>query len=140
MECALILAELPDQRSIGLLRRLMENTSNDSELRAAAAWGLASVSPDVESAELLRRVDDPDEMIALHAIVSVARLLKPASIALVLGGIDHNDRRSAGLVRTILLSRFDFVPEIVRLCHNSSGKQRQWMLYLLACRGREACR
>lgn len=138
MECALLLAELPDRRSIALLRKAMENTSNTSELRAAAAWGLASVAADAQSSGLLNQVGDADEVTALHAILGIARLLKPNSLASVLRGIGDNDRRSAGLVRAVLLSRFDFVPEVVRACKKSTGKQRQWLLYLLACRGREA--
>ena len=53
MESSLILAEMPDPRSVDLLKGLLKDTSNDSELRAAGAWGLADISTDTESAGLV---------------------------------------------------------------------------------------
>ena len=139
MEAALILAELPGTRSISLLRTLMEVTSNDSELRAAGAWGLASVSTDADSGGLLAHVHDRDELAAVHAIVAASRLLTSETLESVLLKIGEDDRLSAGLVRVILLSRLDFVPHVLRLIRGSKGKQRRWLVYALACRGRAAC-
>jgi hypothetical protein len=139
MESALILAELPGPRSRDLLTMLLKNTSNDTELRAAAAWGLSDISMDVESSGLLAYLDDSDELVAIHAILGVSKLLKAGDLQSVLCGIDEEDRRSAGLIRAILLTRLDFVPQVVRLIGKSKGRQRQWMLYLLASHGRTAC-
>jgi hypothetical protein len=139
MESALILAEMPDQRSLDLLKNLLEDTSNDSELRAAGAWGLADVSPDAESAGLVAHVHDSDEVVAVHAILALSRLVRSENLEAVLQKIGDDARQSAGLVRAVLLSQVDFVPEIVRLIHASSGQRRQWLLYMLACRGRAAC-
>ena len=139
MESALILAEMPDQRSLDLLKGLLENTSNDSELRAAGAWGLADVSMDAESTGLVAHVHDSDEVVAVHAILAVSRLVRSDNLEAVLQKVGDDGRRSAGLVRAVLLSRLDFVPDIVRLIRASSGQRRQWLLYMLACRGRAAC-
>jgi HEAT repeat protein len=139
MEVALILAEIPDRRSAALLKALMEGTSNDPELRAAGAWGLAEVSTDAELADIVARVDDSDEVVAMHAILVLSRLIRPDNLDAVLRNVGDDSRRSAGLVRAVLLSRLDFVPDIVRLIRASSGQRRQWLLYVLACRGRAAC-
>jgi hypothetical protein len=139
MESALILAEMPDRRSIDLLKGLLEDTSNDSELRAAGAWGLADVSTDAESAGLVAHVHDTDEVVAVHAILALSRLIRPDNIEAVLQKVGEDARQSAGLVRATLLTRLDFVPDIVRLIRAGSEQRRQWLLYLLACRGRAAC-
>ena len=139
METALILGELLDSRSTNLLRELMENTSNDSELRAAGAWGLASVSTDVESAGLVRHVHDGDERTAVHAILALSRLLTSDNLTWVLSKIGDDERQSAGLSRAVLFGRIDFVPDVVRLIRKSKGQQRQWLLYMLACLGRAGC-
>jgi HEAT repeat protein len=122
MESALLLAELPDHRSIDLLKALLENTSNEPELRAAAAWGLAGISDDAESSGLLAYLDDGDELVAVHAILGVSRVLTADSLASILPLLGDNDRRSAGLVRAVLLTQLDFVPQAVRLI----DWQQQW--------------
>ena len=139
MESALILAEMPDRRSIDLLKSLLEDTSNDSELRAAGAWGLGDVLTDGEIGSLVAHVHDNDEAVAVHAILAISRLVRSDNLEAVLQNVGRDGRQSAGLVRAVLLSKFDFVPEIVRLLRASSGQRRQWLLYNLACRGRAAC-
>ena len=139
MESSLILAEMPDPRSVDLLKGLLEDTSNDSELRAAGAWGLADISTDAESAGLVAHVHDSDEVVAVHAILALSRLVRSDNLEAVLQKVGDDGRQSAGLVRAVLLSRLDFVPDIVRLIRASSGQRRQWLLYMLACRGRAAC-
>jgi HEAT repeat protein len=139
MESALILAEMPDRRSLDLLRSFLENTSNDSELRAAGAWGLADVSTDVDSTGLVAHVRDRDEVVAIHAILALSRLVRSDNLETVLRNVGDDSRQSAGLVRAVLLSRLDFVPIVVRLIRASKAQRRQWLLYMLACRGRAAC-
>jgi hypothetical protein len=139
MESSLILAEMPDQRSVDLLKSLLADTSNVSELRASGAWGLASVSVDADPGVLVSYVHDADEVVAVHAIVALSRLVRSENLEAMLQKVGDDGRQSAGLVRATLLSRFDFVHDIVRLIHASSAPRRQWLLYLLACRGRLAC-
>jgi hypothetical protein len=139
MECALILAELPDTRSIDLLKATMTDTGNESELRAAGAWGVAMVSADIRQSGLLQHVHDSDELTAVHAIAGASRLISPQTLDSFLEAIGRNDRQSAGIVRSLLASPCDFVSEVVRSIRTSSGKRRQWLLYLLGCRGRDAC-
>jgi hypothetical protein len=139
MESALILAEMPDQRSLGLLRGLLEEESNDSELRAAGAWGLADVSANAESTGLVNHVHERDEVVAIHAILALSRLVRSDNLEGLLQKVGDDRRQSAGLVRAVLLSRLDCVPDIVRLVGASVGQRRQWLLYILACRGRAAC-
>ena len=139
MESALVLAEMPDRRSLDLLRDLLEDTSNDSELRAAGALGLADVSTDAESTGLVAYVHDKDEVVAVHAILALSRLVRSENLEAVLQKIGDDARQSAGLVRAVLLSRVDPVPVAVRLIRASLGQRRQWLLYLLACRGRAGC-
>ena len=139
MECALMLAELPGTRSIEVLKAIMADTVNDSELRAAGAWGLAIVSADIRQSGLLGYLHDPDELTAVHAIVGASRLVNPQTMDSFLAVIGQEDRQSAGIVRSLLASPCDFVPQVVRSIPASTGKRRQWLLYLLACRGRAVC-
>jgi len=108
-------------------------------LRAAGAWGLADVSTDAESAGLVAYVHDSDQGVAVHAILALSRIVRSDNLEAVLQNVGEDGRQSAGLVRALLLSRLDFVPDIVRLIRASSGERRQWLPYLLACRGRAAC-
>lgn len=139
MESALIVAEMPDRRSVDLLKGLLEDTSNDSELRAAGAWGLPAVSSDADSTDLRAHVHDHDEVVAVHAILALSRLIRSDNLESILQEVGDDRRQSAGLVRAVLLSRLSFVPDIVRLIRASSGRRRQWLLYALACLGRDAC-
>ncbi|NUQ60974.1 MAG: HEAT repeat domain-containing protein [Pirellulales bacterium] len=139
MESALILAEMPGRRSLDLLRGLVEDTSNDSELRAAGAWGLAEVSTDAELTGLVAHVHDSDEVVAVHAILALSRMVCSDNLEALLRHVGDDGRQSAGLVQAVLLSRLDFVPHIVRLIRASSGQRRRWLLYMLACRGRTVC-
>jgi hypothetical protein len=139
MESALILAEMPDRRSLDLAKILLGDRSNDSELRAAGAWGLADITTDVESAGLMAHVHDSDEVVAVHAILALSRLVRSDNLEAVLQKVGEDGRQSAGLVRAVLLSGLDFVPTVVRLIRAASGQRRQWLLYMLACRGRAAC-
>jgi hypothetical protein len=108
-------------------------------LRAAGAWGLADISTDAESAGLVAHVHDSDEVVAVHAILALSRLVRSDNLEAVLQKVGDDGRQSAGLVRAVLLSRFDFVPDIVRLIHASSEQRRLWLLYMLACLGRATC-
>jgi hypothetical protein len=138
MESALILAELPFERSIDLLAQLAERQSNDSELRAAGAWGLSNSPAGLD--KLLALTDDEDELTAVHAIVGASRLIDVDNVGAVLRQVGHNDRRAAGLIKAVLLSGCECVPKVVGQIQSRTGpKQRQWLLYLLAATGREAC-
>ncbi|MEX2122118.1 MAG: hypothetical protein WD847_21240 [Pirellulales bacterium] len=137
METAFILAELPDQRSIDLLAALAANQTNDSELRAASAWGLAAAKADV--AQPLALVHDPDELTAVHAIVATSRRIDSSNVHPVLEAISDDGRQSAGIIRAVLASECDFVPTAVAQIRSAVGQRRQWLLYLLAAKGREPC-
>jgi len=139
MECALILAELPNARSIALLKAALTDTTNESELRAAAAWGLAMVSADIRQSGLLEHVHDSDELTAVHAIVGACRLVTSQTLDAFLGPIGKDDRQSARIVRSLLLSSCDFSSEVLRSIRTSTGRRRQWLLYLMGCQGRAAC-
>jgi HEAT repeat protein len=139
MESALILAELPGQRSIDLLTSIANTASNESELRAAAAWGLSAIGGTLPA--LLPLTHDLDETTAVHAIIGSSRLVEVGNVAQVLHAIDADDRQAAGLVRAILSSTCDFVPELIRQLQSTpAGTRRQWLLYLAAAAGHARCR
>ena len=138
MESALILAELPGQRSIDLLTKVATNAGNESELRAAAVWGLSAIGGTLPT--LLPLTHDPDETTAVHAIIGSSRLIKSSNVAQVLQAIDTDNRQAAGLVRAVLSSKCDFLPELIRQLQSTpSGPRRQWLLYLAAAAGQAKC-
>lgn len=138
METALILSELRTEESARLLTRIASSKEELSELRAAAVWGLG-LQPNSLS-NLLPFVPDSDELTALHAIVAAARLVDSASLALVLRAIEDDGRMAAGLVRALLLSECNYLPETVRqIGETPHGARRSWLLYLLAATGRKRC-
>lgn len=137
METALILAEQQMPRSAEILAEIAEDRNNESELRAAGAWGLSQISYPAAGSRLLDLIDDPDEVTAVHAIAGMSRLLDKGNLQIVLNELGTTDRRSAGIVRAILASGLDFISEVVAGVRLATGKQRLWMLYLLACAGRE---
>lgn len=138
METALILAELPSSDSVRLLNAIAGTPGIESELRAAAVWGLSSHAGSLPT--LLPYVSDPDELAAVHAIVAGSRLIGPESVATVLSAIDDDNRRAAGLVRTVLSSRCDYLSEAIgQLRSAPANPRRQWLLYLLAASGRSRC-
>lgn len=138
MESALILAEQPCPRSIELLEQLADGRTNSSELRAAGAWGLAAVKADIE--KVLTRTADADELVAVHAIAGASRLIGANNIGKVLNMIGNDSRLAAGIVKAVVSSKFDFVPEAVRQIQLATlGARRQWLLYSLAAAGKMIC-
>ena len=134
METTFILAEFTDQRAVRLLTSIANSAESPSELRAAAAWGLSASPGNLTT--LLPLTSDPDEMTAVHAIVGASRLIDQSNIAAVLHEIGNNDRQAAGLVRSLLSSESDFLPELARqLQQTPAGRRRQWLLYLFAAAG-----
>ena len=138
MESVLILAELPGRQSTDLLTAIANIASNESELRAAAVWGLSTFVGILPT--LLALTHDSDETTAVHAIVGSSRLIEAPHIAHVLQAIDADDKQAAGLVRSVLSSACDFMPELIRQLHSAPpGKRRQWLLYLAAAAGQARC-
>ena len=138
MESALILAEQPCPRSIDLLAQLADDKSNPSELRAAGTWGLAAAKADVPKA--LTRAADADELVAVHAIAGASRQIDISNLSPVLTMIGDDNRLAAGIVKAVISSKCDFVPETVRQIQAAKpGSRRQWLLYLLAAAGKPTC-
>jgi hypothetical protein len=138
METALILAELPFGDSLQLLNAIALSPQHESELRAAAVWGLSSHSDSLTG--LLSFISDQDELVAVHAIVGAARLIEPMTLAHVLQSIRDDNREAAGLARAVLSSQCDFIPEaLAQLRSAPAVPRRQWLLYLLAAAGRKRC-
>jgi hypothetical protein len=138
MESAIILAELPCAQSIELLERLVNDRTNSSELRAAGAWGLAAVKADAE--RVLANVADSDELVAVHAIAGGSRRIEAGNIGMILSMIGDDSRVAAGIVKAVVSSRFDFVPEAVKQIQQTSAvARRQWLLYAIAAAGRDVC-
>lgn len=138
MESALILAEQPCARSIELLELLVNERTNSSELRAAGAWGLAAVKADAE--KVLANVADADELVAVHAIAGGSRRVEAGNVGTILRMIGDDSRTAAGIVKAVVSSGFDFVPEAVKQIEQTpAGVRRQWLLYTLAAAGRETC-
>ena len=53
--------------------------------------------------------------------------------------LGEDDRQSAGIVKAVLASSCEFVPTVVEHLKNATGSRRQWLLYLIASKGRAAC-
>ena len=66
-------------------------------------------------------------------------MITPGKIADVIALIGDDARESAGLVRAVLSSGVECVPEVRDAFRTAIGARRQWLLYLLACLGREKC-
>lgn len=139
MEAVLVLGELRDDAASRLLAAVATDVSHPSELRAAAAWGMSTAAASLSATPLLELVADGDELVAIHAVVSAARLMDDAGLALALARLGTDERASAGVARAILASRRDPLPHIVRAVRCSAGQPRSWLLYLLAMLGRSHC-
>jgi hypothetical protein len=139
METALILAELSAPRSVELLKNLLRDTDNPSELRAAAAWGLSIVAADLELSSLVPFMSDDDELTAAHAIAGATRLIDETGLDAALSAIGNDDVISAGVVKAVLSAKVDPTRKVIEAIERSDGKRRNWLLYLLASRGRERC-
>ena len=67
----------------------------------AGAWGLADVSTDVDATGLVAHVHDRDEVVAIHVILALSRLVRSDNLEAVLRKVGDDGRQSAGLVRGI---------------------------------------
>jgi HEAT repeat protein len=139
MEAVLILGELKTGEALRLLTRIASDASNPSELRAAAAWSMYTASASLAATPLLSLVADNDELVAVHAVVAASRLMDEEGIGLALARLEADERAAAGVVRAILASRHDPLPQIVAALREAPAPRRSWLLYLLAMLGRARC-
>lgn len=89
METALILAELQSPDSIRLLNAIAQTPTHESELRAAAVWGLSGQAESLPI--LLPYVSDSDELTAVHAIIAASCLIDSQTLGAVLGAIGRRE-------------------------------------------------
>lgn len=139
MEIALVLSEVRTDRSKAILKTLADDDTNDSELRAASAWGLSMIVDDLESSDLVPLMRDADELVAVHAIAGVTRLLSSSTIAMALDDLGDDSRLSAGVARALLAAtKIELAPAIIARLPRAKGENREWLIYLLARLGRES--
>ena len=139
MEAVLILSEMRCQQSLDLLKQVTSKAGNESEYRAAAVWGLSQVANEIGESDLLEAMADPDELVAAHAIAGSTRVIDAENVAELLDRIGSDDRESAGIVRAVIAANLNCVAPVVEKLSVSTGRQRMWLLYPLACKGRSEC-
>lgn len=77
MESVFILSELADTpKAVEVLHKVLDKGQH-AEARAAAAWGLGETQAGLPA--LLEHMDDRDENVSVHALVSAARLVRDAA-------------------------------------------------------------
>jgi hypothetical protein len=139
MESVLIATELKGNRASDLLHEVAVTTSNPSELRAAAAWGMATQNRGLAETPLLELVANDDELVAVHSLVAASRLLTQDSLPAALKHMGTHTRKSAGIAKTILASQCDSVAIVAQAAEAAEGAARSWLLYTLASLGRDKC-
>jgi len=136
MEVALILGELSGDRPFEMLKQLATDTSNPSELRAAAAWGMAEQSCDLLQTPLTDLIADDDEDVAVHALVAASRLITDDNLSALIAQVGDDARKSAGIARAVVSSSCNPVPIIVQAVDHAEASTRSWLIYLLASLGK----
>jgi hypothetical protein len=139
MEAALLLGELVAGPVVELLAEAARRTDNPGELRAAAVWGLANKPSPDSFAVLTEALTAAENILALHALVTLSRLVAEETLPQLLALLGEDKRRSAAVVKAIELAEQRPVVSVVQAIKRMSGKPRSWLLYLLACWGREVC-
>ena len=140
MESALILSEFDErEHSLPMLSGIANDPSNPSELRAAAVWGLGQYERTLDETPLLNLLTDDDETVAVHSLVAISRLVTDAHLPDLLELLGQNQRQSACIAKAILLSSCDSLPHVAAKLTTATSNARLWLLYLLACMGREHC-
>ena len=139
MEAILLLSDLRGEQSLSILRKVIGDRGNPSELRSAAVWGMGSGAYEIEQTNLLESIVDQDEDTALHAIVSLSRLTTDRNVDVLLDRLGSDQRLSAALVKVVQLSKVRPLKRIIGALKSESGDRRNWLLYLLAGFGPETC-
>jgi HEAT repeat protein len=139
MEAALLLGELTDKSAAEILLGTARATTNPSELRAASVWGLTNKPISSALASLTEAIADPDNTVALHALVALSRLVTETTLPSLLALLGDDPRRSAAVVKAIQLADPRPVGAVTTAVKGTPGKPRSWLIYLLACWGREVC-
>ena len=126
LEAVFVLSEIPDPAATEALGAIAAHRRLDSELRAAAAWGLGQGAAS-EAEPLLPLISDEDELVALHAIAAIEQITDSQASTLSdwLGG---EDRRAASAAR--VLQRLGRVEELLDACRAGGGR-RLWALTAL---------
>jgi hypothetical protein len=71
--------------------------------------------------------------------VTLSRLVTEETLPRLLPLLGEDPRRSAAVVKAIQLAEQRPVVSVIRAVKGRTGKPRSWLIYLLACWGREVC-
>lgn len=76
---------------------------------------------------------------ALHAIVTLSRLVTENDLPHLLPLLGKDPRQSAAVVKSLQLAESRLVEPVIHAINTASDNQRSWLIYLLACWGRGVC-
>ncbi len=129
MEYVLILGEISVPEAAEFLFRVLQNSDNPDELRAAAVWSLPPTSDALSRA--IPYCFDPEWDVAKHAMAKIKRHFSREMTELILSAFCDDDHRNATCA--FLLSTAVHVDSkaVVSRYLSSDGKIRDWILYTM---------
>ena len=135
MEAVFILSEISliSDKIVSILDNVIKKADH-FEARAAAAWGLGNTKAGLSS--LLDHISDPDEIVAIHSIISASRLVDDSETTREICNLFSRDDRTAASASEVL-SRSTVIDLPVMFEHvqeNLPEKIRMWAFSSLSRR------
>ena len=125
IEAVFVLSEIPSHAATMALSSIAANRSLDSELRAAAAWGIGQ-GPAANADLLLPLIADSDRLVALHAITAIEQITDSGASQLR-HCLEAEAKLAAPAAR--VLQRLGRIEELLDACEQSES--RGWALRAL---------
>lgn len=137
MEAVFILSELTSVPAADALVTIAANPHLDEEVRAAAVWGLGATGHD-EPARLLQFIGDPNDYVAVHAVVAAGSNLDKSTCERAGELLADETRDAAAAARLLANQSSNGAQVLADVSHAGSGSARVWALRGLGLAGREA--
>lgn len=137
MEAVFILSELPWTAAAEALEAIAGLEELDEEVRAAAVWGLGSTRHG-EAERLLRFIGDPNDYVAVHAVVAAGSELDERTCVAAAEMLAQEVRKAAAAARLLANQGALGASILARVAEEESSTAQLWALRGLGMAGRAA--
>lgn len=133
LEAVIILGELPLERSVGFLMRVLNDAAQHEEVRAGAAWGLGELKQASAIPALVAAFNEMSLPIRMEAARSLKRMCEPHEDAVMDAFRDSSENERPGI--SWALGQYgEWDPNaLIQRIDPENLDMRQWGAYIIGC-------
>lgn len=135
LETVIVLNEIKSDRACEILCNILTDDSFDSEIRAAAAWGLGEQQNPSAIRSILESFNYINETIKIEAARALSKLTQNYNEDILIAFSTANSNEKPGIAWALSKSTRLSVDQVV--AHLRDLDSRQWMSYIIGMHGEE---